>query len=71
MVPRWKKGANELADTVMGYAFKSSILHTTVSVFEFKTCIKTLDLTRNPAYLPETLKMNLKILVQPAGLICP
>ncbi|MCJ8317900.1 restriction endonuclease subunit S [Idiomarina sp.] len=74
MVPEgWKKGKlNELADTVMGYAFKSSdFTYDGVPLLRMGNLYQnTLDLTRNPVYLPETFKDEFKrFLVQPGDLV--
>ncbi len=74
MVPKgWTLGTlKDLADTIMGYAFRSEdFVPTGVPLLRMGNLYQnTLDLNRNPVYLPDSFKVDYKrFLVSPGDLV--
>ncbi|WP_308378186.1 restriction endonuclease subunit S [Serratia marcescens] len=74
MVPKgWTLGTlNDLADTIMGYAFRSEdFVPTGISLVRMGNLYQnSLDLNRNPVYLPDSFKVDYKrFLVKPGDLV--
>ncbi|MDI0784655.1 restriction endonuclease subunit S [Escherichia coli] len=74
MVPKgWTLGTlKDLADTIMGYAFRSEdFVPTGIPLLRMGNLYQnTLDLNRNPVYLPDSFKVDYKrFLVSPGDLV--
>ena len=74
MVPKgWTLGTlKDLADTIMGYAFRSEdFVPTGIPLLRMGNLYQnTLDLNRNPVYLPDSIKFDYKrFLVSPGDLV--
>ncbi|WP_432469504.1 restriction endonuclease subunit S [Citrobacter portucalensis] len=74
MVPKgWTLGTlNDLADTIMGYAFRSEdFVPTGIPLLRMGNLYQnSLDLNRNPVYLPDSFKVDYKrFLVKPGDLV--
>ena len=74
MVPKgWTLGTlKDLADTIMGYAFRSEdFVPTGIPLLRMGNLYQnTLDLNRNPVYLPDSFKFDYKrFLVSPGDLV--
>ncbi|EKQ4787572.1 restriction endonuclease subunit S [Salmonella enterica subsp. enterica serovar Babelsberg] len=74
MVPKgWTLGTlNDLADTIMGYAFRSEdFVPTGIPLVRMGNLYQnSLDLNRNPVYLPDSFKVDYKrFLVKPGDLV--